>query len=220
MRISSRSVLAALAVAASAAPLQDDTVSNVCDANKNVWSSGTLFESAPVSRVFDAPGPDVDTIYGTPKNTPKAFEGNSKIGPAGGMGGSFKESDHFRVYGSQSDEQAAKALSMLEAAYDCYVNDLKWRTSGLSYNAKTDDGYAGPFYKENVFGKATLGNAAGVMYVLLATSWAQCLRYGYNQHCTNVFAGILTCELVFHTFRSFPGSSPHPESRYTSMVTH
>jgi hypothetical protein len=170
MRISSRSVFAALTITASAAPVQDEIVSSVCDANNNVWSTGTLFQAVPVSRIYEAPGPDIDTIYGTPKSTPKAFEGNSKIGPAGGMGGSFKESDHFRVYGAQSDEQAAKTLAMLEAAYACYVNDLKWRTSGLSYNAKTDDGYSGPFYKENVFGKSTLGNAAGVMYVSLEAS--------------------------------------------------
>lgn len=79
------------------------------------------------------------------------------------MGGSFKDSDHFRVYGAQSDDQAARTLAMLEAAYDCYVNDLRWRTSGLSYNAKSDEGYAGAFWKENVFGKGSLGSAAGVM---------------------------------------------------------
>jgi hypothetical protein len=187
MRISSRSILTALVAAASAAPLQDETVSQVCDANNKVWSTGTLFESASVSRISDAPGPDLDTFYGTPKNTPKAFEGNSKIGPAGGMGGSFKESDHFRVYGAPSDDMSAKALSMLEAAYDCYVNDLKWRTSGLSYNAKTDDGYSGPFYKENVFGKSTLGNAAGVMYVSLARLWRACWHDGDNMNTLLTF---------------------------------
>lgn len=163
MRIFTSSVLVALTVAASAAPTKDEIVSSVCNAERSVWSTGNLFEASPVSRSYDAPGPDVDTIYGTPKSTPKVFEGNSKIGPAGGMGGTFKESDHFRVYGAQSDDQATKTLAMMEAAYDCYVNDLKWRTSGLSYNAKSDDGYSGPFYKENIFGKSTLGNAAGVM---------------------------------------------------------
>lgn len=166
MRIASRSIFAAFAVTASAAPVQNDanTALQVCDVNNQVWNTGSLFEIAPVSRSTEALGPDIDTMYGTPKNTPKAFEGNSKIGPAGGMSGSFKESDHFRVYGSTSDEQAAKTLAMMEASYDCFVHDMKWRTSGLSYNSKNDDGYSGPFYKENIFGKSGLGTAAGVMY--------------------------------------------------------
>lgn len=120
-----------------------------------------MFEPAPVSRITAAMGsrPDIDNMYGTPKSIPKTFEGN-KIG---GSGGNFKESDHFRVHGATSDQQATKTLAMMEAAYDCFVNDMKWRTSGLSYNAKSDDGYSGPFYKENIFGKSTLGAAAGLM---------------------------------------------------------
>lgn len=119
MRITSGSVLAAFALTASAAPVQDDTdtASPTCDVNNQVWSTGSLFELAPVSRITEALRPDIDNIHGTPKSTPKAFEGNLKLGPPGGMGGSFKESDHFRVYGASSDEQAAKTLAMVEAAY-------------------------------------------------------------------------------------------------------
>lgn len=168
MRISTGSVLAALAITASSAPVQDASASPVCDASNNVWSTGNLFEIAPVSRISDDLGPGIENLYGTPKDTPKAFIGNSKIGPLGGMGGTFKESDHFRVYGATSNEQAVKTLAMMEAAYDCFVNDMKWRTSGLSYNAKTDNGYSGPFYKENIFGKSSLGSAAGLMYVYRA----------------------------------------------------
>ncbi|TLD39313.1 putative dockerin type 1 protein [Venturia nashicola] len=169
MRIALGSLLAAFAVIASAVPIQDDanTASPVCDVNNQVWSTGSMFKFAPVSRITDEAMvslQDIDLKHGTPKSTPKTFEGNPTIRSPGGTGGTFKESDHFRVYGATSGGQAEKTLGMLEASYDCFVNDMKWRTSGLSYNAKNDDGYFGPFYKENIFGKAELGGASGVMH--------------------------------------------------------
>jgi hypothetical protein len=162
MHVFANAALSVLVIAAAAAPTTDEVSPPICDSNNKIWSTGNVFNTSPVSRIYDAPGADVDTIYGIPKNVPKSFVANSKMGPPGALGGSFKESDHFRVYGAKSDAQAAKTLVMMEAAYDCFVNDLKHRTSGLSYNAKTDDGYSGPFYKENIFGRPTM-NAAGVM---------------------------------------------------------
>ncbi|KAE8151600.1 hypothetical protein BDV25DRAFT_152486 [Aspergillus avenaceus] len=50
---------------------------------------------------------------------------------------------------------------MLEAAYTCYVGDLGWTTSGLSYNAETTDGQT--MWKENIYVVDTLDGAAGVM---------------------------------------------------------
>jgi hypothetical protein len=81
-----------------------------------------------------------------------------QVGPGGT---SFKDSPHFRVYGANSDDDASKALKMLEAAYQCYVNDLGWRSHGLTYNPGPD---TGPWYKENIYAMASAGaGAAGVM---------------------------------------------------------
>ncbi|KAF2015416.1 hypothetical protein BU24DRAFT_390728 [Aaosphaeria arxii CBS 175.79] len=51
---------------------------------------------------------------------------------------------------------------MLEAAYSCFVEDLNWRSSSLSFNDKSD---SGPWTKVNVYSVPSLsGNAAGVMH--------------------------------------------------------
>lgn len=50
---------------------------------------------------------------------------------------------------------------MLEAAHECFIDTLGWRSSGLSYN---DDGDDGPYYKTNVYSVSTLEGAAGVMH--------------------------------------------------------
>ena len=62
---------------------------------------------------------------------PESFTANPNIGPGGS---DFQDSAHFRVYGAQSAQTAEAALAMLEAAYDCFVGALGWRSSGLSFN--------------------------------------------------------------------------------------
>ncbi|KAL1864999.1 hypothetical protein Daus18300_007346 [Diaporthe australafricana] len=80
--------------------------------------------------------------------------------PSTGPGGSnYKDSAHFRVYDGANDADAA--LEMLEGAYECFVNTLGWRSSGLSFNDESD---AGPYYKTNIYSVSTLENAAGVMH--------------------------------------------------------
>ncbi|KAK2601377.1 hypothetical protein N8I77_010832 [Diaporthe amygdali] len=80
--------------------------------------------------------------------------------PSTGPGGSdYKDSAHFRVY--NGGNSADSALEMLEGAYECFVNTLGWRSSGLSFNDESD---AGPYYKVNVYSVSTLDNAAGVMH--------------------------------------------------------
>ncbi|KAL0933704.1 dockerin type 1 [Colletotrichum truncatum] len=88
---------------------------------------------------------------------PAKFEAQPTAGPGGS---NFKDSDHFRVYGAGSGD-ADKALGMLESAYDCFVHNLGWRSTGLSFN---DDSNAGPFYKTNIYSVGDLGTAAGVMH--------------------------------------------------------
>lgn len=158
MRISTPFVTAALAVAVSAHPTKQATALPICKKDTKIWSFGNLSVASSVIR-RDVP---VDTLFGTPKSTPAVFVGNSKIGPPEGRK-TFQESNHFRVYDAQSTDQATKTLAIMEAAYDCFVNDMKFRTSGLSYNAKSDEGYSGPLYKENIYGKPALENAEGVM---------------------------------------------------------
>jgi hypothetical protein len=72
----------------------------------------------------------------------------------------FTDSPHFRVYGAP-ENTAKDALNMLEGAYSCYVDTLGWRSSGLAFNAASDNG---PWTKVNVYSVSDLGNAAGVMH--------------------------------------------------------
>ncbi|PSN70440.1 hypothetical protein BS50DRAFT_312764 [Corynespora cassiicola Philippines] len=100
---------------------------------------------------------------------PAVFEANNNIGPGGTT---FKDSDHFRVYGAP-DADAEKALNMLEAAYSCFVGTLGWRNSGLSIN---DASGSGSYTKVNTYSVASLsGGAAGVMSgdAQAGVSWLQ-----------------------------------------------
>ncbi|KAH6697561.1 hypothetical protein F5X68DRAFT_197584 [Plectosphaerella plurivora] len=86
---------------------------------------------------------------------PATFTANPNVGPGGS---DFKDSAHFRVYGNAANADAA--LAMLEGAYECFVDTLGFRSSGLSYNQNNDDG---PFYKTNIYSVNNLPGAAGVM---------------------------------------------------------
>ncbi|RDW87014.1 uncharacterized protein DSM5745_03656 [Aspergillus mulundensis] len=91
-------------------------------------------------------------------NEPSEFTANPSIG---GGGTTYTDSARFRIYGA-TGSSADAALQMLEAAYTCFVTDLGWRSSGLSYNSDADT--AATWYKENVYSVSSLdGNAAGVM---------------------------------------------------------
>ncbi|WYZ36034.1 hypothetical protein EsH8_X_000681 [Colletotrichum jinshuiense] len=88
---------------------------------------------------------------------PATFEPQTNAGPGGS---SYKDSAHFRVYNGKGTD-ADDSLAMLEGAYECFVETLGWRSSGLSYNPGSD---SGPYYKTNVYSVSTLANAAGVMH--------------------------------------------------------
>ncbi|KAL3429157.1 hypothetical protein BDV09DRAFT_190363 [Aspergillus tetrazonus] len=89
---------------------------------------------------------------------PSEFTANPSVG---GGGDTYTDSARFRIYGATGTD-AEDALQMLESAYTCFVTDLGWRSSGLSYNSDSDT--AETWYKENVYSVASLdGNAAGVM---------------------------------------------------------
>ncbi|OLN94131.1 hypothetical protein CCHL11_07163 [Colletotrichum chlorophyti] len=87
---------------------------------------------------------------------PATFEPQTNAGPGGS---NFKDSAHFRVYNGNGNDTDA-ALDMLEAAYDCFVHTLGWRSSGLSYNQSSD---TGPYHKTNFYTVSTLPNLSGVM---------------------------------------------------------
>lgn len=82
----------------------------------------------------------------------------------------YMDSDRFRAYyggnglnGGQGNlanvppNQVANGLAHLEAAYECFVNDWGFRSTGLS--AHSDDG---PYYQMNLYSTTTL-NAGGAM---------------------------------------------------------
>ncbi|KAK1985314.1 hypothetical protein LZ30DRAFT_686290 [Colletotrichum cereale] len=87
---------------------------------------------------------------------PTEFEPQLNAGPGGN---NFQDSARFRVY--NGGDAAADSLAMLEGAYECFVNTLGWRSSGLSFNPGSDDG---PYYKTNIYSVSDLGSAAGVMH--------------------------------------------------------
>lgn len=92
---------------------------------------------------------------------PASFQANPK---AGGGGASFKDSPRFRVYNC-SDAGASQAIKLLEAAYECMVGEMGWRSSGLSFKLPTEQ-TTGPYYKMNVYcvpNPSAIGGAAGVM---------------------------------------------------------
>ncbi|KAI9148225.1 hypothetical protein HJFPF1_12052 [Paramyrothecium foliicola] len=85
-----------------------------------------------------------------------SYTANPNIGPGGS---NFKDSAHFRVYNA-ADTAADQSLAMLEAAHDCFVTTLGWRSSGLSFNDASD---SGALTKTNVYSLGSLPGAAGVM---------------------------------------------------------
>ena len=90
---------------------------------------------------------------------PATYTANPAIGPGGST---FKDSAHFRVYGSDGSD-ADEALSYLEAAHECFITTLNYRSSGLSYNTPESD-ETGPWTKTNVYSVSVLEGAAGVMH--------------------------------------------------------
>ncbi|KAK0702188.1 hypothetical protein B0H67DRAFT_604521 [Lasiosphaeris hirsuta] len=85
---------------------------------------------------------------------PAQFTPNPRVGPGGTR---YKDSSHFRIYAATNDAVADGAIAMLEAAYSCFVDDLGWRSPGLSFKQETDDG---PWNKLNVYQVDSLPGAA------------------------------------------------------------
>lgn len=113
------------------------------------YATAALFAAGALA----APAPQAS---GT-ANEPTEFTANPNVGAGGDT---FTDSPRFRVYGA-TGESAETALQMLESAYTCFVTDLGWRSSGLSYNS--DSNTAETWYKENIYSVNSLDSAAGVM---------------------------------------------------------
>lgn len=117
------------------------------------YAAAALFAAS----VLATPNPQASTTPSAASTEPSEFTANPNVGAGGNT---FTDSPRFRVYGATGDE-ADKALQMLESAYTCFVTDLGWRSSSLSYNSDSDT--ADIRYKENIYLVNSLGNAAGVM---------------------------------------------------------
>lgn len=113
-----------------------------------------------------APAPQASSSAG------ESFKANPDVGPGGS---SYKDSNHFRLYGSAEGGSDA-VFSMMEAAYSCFVDDMGFTTSGLS---TLDDPDQSPtLYKENIYATDGLsGGAAGVLQSdpTLGLSWLEVL---------------------------------------------
>ena len=88
---------------------------------------------------------------------PDEFEPNPSVG---GGGSQFTDSPHFRIVGA-TGATADGAINELEAAYNCFVETLCWRSSGLSIKDTSD---SGPYSKMNIYSVGSLGSAGGQMF--------------------------------------------------------
>ncbi|KAK4228073.1 hypothetical protein QBC38DRAFT_476094 [Podospora fimiseda] len=95
----------------------------------------------------------------TQQPPPAEFIPNPRVGP-GGSNTRFKDSPHFRIYNPTSDAVAAQTISYLEAAHTCFVDDLKWRTPGLSYYLSDSNTTASSYHKINIYQVDSLPGAA------------------------------------------------------------
>ncbi|CAG8955666.1 hypothetical protein HYFRA_00010930 [Hymenoscyphus fraxineus] len=86
---------------------------------------------------------------------PGNFTADPTLGPGGDV---FKDSSHFRLYGTLDEDTSNKTLNMMEAAYDCFVTDLGWRSTGLSVNISAEQDALGPFTKTNIYSVNDLGS--------------------------------------------------------------
>ncbi|KAF4629931.1 hypothetical protein G7Y89_g8215 [Cudoniella acicularis] len=76
----------------------------------------------------------------------------------GGGGSKYRDSPHFRMYNYTTTTAADSTIKTLESAYSCFVDDLGWRSTGLTYNGELSD--SGPYYKLNVYNVGALTGAA------------------------------------------------------------
>lgn len=121
------------------------------------FANGILETTAVPNAQKDSASPPI----GSKEN----FEPNPKVG---GGGSNFKDSAHFRIFGAPAGKVDA-ALQMMESSYDCFVNKMEWKTSGISAKATSESGTK---YKENIYGVASLGNAAGQMFTDARTGYS------------------------------------------------
>ncbi|KAI0204515.1 hypothetical protein F4808DRAFT_475010 [Astrocystis sublimbata] len=106
---------------------------------------------------------------------PAEFTPNTRVGPGGSR---YKDSPHFRVYNAANDNVGNTLLQTLESAYECFVINQGWRSTGLSFNQDNDNG---PWYKMNVYNVANLGSntaantgmdpATGLSFLNVVTEW-------------------------------------------------
>jgi Family of unknown function (DUF6055) len=104
-----------------------------------IHASIVLSFSIPTERAVKAPPAEF-----TPNPTP------------GGGGSKYIDSPRFRIYNYTTTSVANTALTILEAGYTCFVEDLGWRSTGLTFNGG-DLSSDGPYYKMNVYNVGNLG---------------------------------------------------------------
>jgi hypothetical protein len=118
-------------------------------------SLALLLQTLPLS--WSTPIAPRESLVSRQASEPDGYTANDSIGPGGST--NF-DSPHFRIYGDNS-EDAQAALGKLEAAFECFVRDLNFRSTGISSNDDTD---GASWTKTNIYSVAELPNAAGVMH--------------------------------------------------------
>ncbi|CAI6337557.1 unnamed protein product [Periconia digitata] len=112
----------------------------------------------------------------------------------GGGGNTFQDSAHFRIYNAPSASTGSATLAIMEAAHQCFVSELGWRTPGQSNNG----GQTGGPYKMNIYtvadnalggsaGQQWADDAKGIPYLKVGKSWVSepsviVHEYGHAMH--------------------------------------
>ncbi|KAG8623424.1 hypothetical protein KVT40_008400 [Elsinoe batatas] len=120
----------------------------------------------------------VDTIY--QGGAPFAYAPGSTTVPVA-------QSPRFAIYGPGGMD-FNKALNNLEMAYECFVNTLGWKSSGVSTRTNIPGYFKTNFYQVQNFTKASVAgqqytdSQGGRGYVGIGTRWVEDARVSIHEH--------------------------------------
>lgn len=129
MRLSTPFITAALAVAVSAHPTKQATALPICKRDIKIWSFGNFFRSL----VRQSWGCPCRHLYRNSEEHPRRLRGELKIRSSGSWE-DLQAVEPFSCLRCSIYRSGDKDVGYEEEAYDCFVNHMKFWTSGLSYN--------------------------------------------------------------------------------------
>ncbi|KAF4550297.1 Hypothetical protein D9617_18g034880 [Elsinoe fawcettii] len=139
---------------------------------------------APAPAEFTLKPVPVESLYqGDPKQNPKVF----KYAPGAESTTPIAQSPRFAIFGS-GGQDFNKAFNNLEMAYECFVNTLGWKSSGLSTRSNVPGYFKTNFYQvanfsqPSVAGQQYTDSAGGRGYVGIGTRWIEDARVSIHEY--------------------------------------